>query len=625
MTGSTDVGELIVRIKADIAQLQSGMSQASSVVKHSSNEMTAALGEVKTMMAELGIVVSIGAFVEFEKSALEAANSLYILGQRTGIAASTLSALNIPLKQNGSSVEEFANSVKFMSRNIETASPATIKAFDNIGLSITKLRAMTPEEQFYAITTALSKVTDQSKFVADGMAIFGRSFVTLAPLIKESGGNLEEYVKHIKNVGEALTEDEIKKVHEYDDAWISFWEHMKIHAVEATIKLHDFFTEKDKFANNPDPTDGGTHWPGQPVPTSGGPSWMDGGTGGRGLTKQQQQDAYIARMRAEGAKNAPAPIQQSFAPDPNIDAMLGLNQSQAPQQSFATGNLSDSAAYNKAKGNNNDLAGPTKVQVNELNDYIKALQNESAALGESKVKLDEVKAIREATTKASTDYNNGLRESAALTDDEKQKIIAAVDEYDKQRDALEKLNQEKQKQIAVAAQMEAAISSSLADIALNYKSFGDTITKVMDQIAKKLIEDQITTPFVNSLGQMFGAPDMANKNAQAGAGAGIFSGIAKMLGFAGGGNPPVGVPSIVGENGPEIFIPSTPGTVLPNGASMGSNVTVQQTNNFMPGLEQTIYAAMANVMPQFAAATHASVMQAIQKGGQASQIVGRRG
>jgi len=34
--------------------------------------------------------------------------------------------------------------------------------------------------------------------------------------------------------------------------------------------------------------------------------------------------------------------------------------------------------------------------------------------------------------------------------------------------------------------------------------------------------------------------------------------------FADGGTPPVGVPSIVGENGPELFVPSRTGTIIPN-------------------------------------------------------------
>jgi len=51
-----------------------------------------------------------------------------------------------------------------------------------------------------------------------------------------------------------------------------------------------------------------------------------------------------------------------------------------------------------------------------------------------------------------------------------------------------------------------------------------------------------------------------------------------LLGFADGGNPPVGVPSIVGERGPEIFIPSVPGTIIPNHA-LGSGSGGSVTNN----------------------------------------------
>ncbi len=40
----------------------------------------------------------------------------------------------------------------------------------------------------------------------------------------------------------------------------------------------------------------------------------------------------------------------------------------------------------------------------------------------------------------------------------------------------------------------------------------------------------------------------------------LFSG----LGFANGGNPPVGRASLVGERGPELFIPRVPGTIIPN-------------------------------------------------------------
>lgn len=44
--------------------------------------------------------------------------------------------------------------------------------------------------------------------------------------------------------------------------------------------------------------------------------------------------------------------------------------------------------------------------------------------------------------------------------------------------------------------------------------------------------------------------------------------------FADGGRPPVGRPSIVGERGPELFVPGASGTIIPNEAMGGTNVVV---------------------------------------------------
>lgn len=57
------------------------------------------------------------------------------------------------------------------------------------------------------------------------------------------------------------------------------------------------------------------------------------------------------------------------------------------------------------------------------------------------------------------------------------------------------------------------------------------------------------------------------------------SGIGSILGsifggfFAEGGNPPINKPSIVGEKGPELFVPKTAGTIIPNGGSMANSGT----------------------------------------------------
>ena len=53
-----------------------------------------------------------------------------------------------------------------------------------------------------------------------------------------------------------------------------------------------------------------------------------------------------------------------------------------------------------------------------------------------------------------------------------------------------------------------------------------------------------------------------------------FSIFANLKGFADGGRPPVNRPSIVGERGPELFVPGAQGTIVPNHALGSSNIVV---------------------------------------------------
>jgi hypothetical protein len=60
--------------------------------------------------------------------------------------------------------------------------------------------------------------------------------------------------------------------------------------------------------------------------------------------------------------------------------------------------------------------------------------------------------------------------------------------------------------------------------------------------------------------------------------------LGSIFGFAGGGDPPVNKPSIVGEKGPELFVPKTAGTIIPNGGSTGT-VNNYITNNNVSAID----------------------------------------
>ena len=98
---------------------------------------------------------------------------------------------------------------------------------------------------------------------------------------------------------------------------------------------------------------------------------------------------------------------------------------------------------------------------------------------------------------------------------------------------------------------------------------------VLNRIRDKIIDAQLDK-LVGGFGEAFG------KSASGGKGKGIGGFLGGILGglFAEGGRPPVGKASIVGERGPELFVPKVAGTIVPNdamgggGDSVVNNITV---------------------------------------------------
>lgn len=86
-------------------------------------------------------------------------------------------------------------------------------------------------------------------------------------------------------------------------------------------------------------------------------------------------------------------------------------------------------------------------------------------------------------------------------------------------------------------------------------------------------------------------------------------------GRANGGPVSAGKPYIVGERGPELMIPGSSGTVVPNNRLGGGGVVVNQTINVTTGVQQTVRNEIQTLLPQIAEASKAAVMDARRRGG----------
>jgi len=100
---------------------------------------------------------------------------------------------------------------------------------------------------------------------------------------------------------------------------------------------------------------------------------------------------------------------------------------------------------------------------------------------------------------------------------------------------------------SIASTVESGLVDAIEGAIQGTKTLGEVASSVFRQIQRSLIQFG-----VNSLLGAIGIP-----------------------GFANGGRPPVGRPSIVGEKGPELFVPDRAGTIIPNNQLGGStNVVV---------------------------------------------------
>jgi len=95
-----------------------------------------------------------------------------------------------------------------------------------------------------------------------------------------------------------------------------------------------------------------------------------------------------------------------------------------------------------------------------------------------------------------------------------------------------------------------------------------------------------------------------------------------LTGKAIGGSVQRGQPYMVGERGPEMFVPNQSGSIIPNGQTGGGSVTISQTVNLSTGVAQTVRTEVMNMLPQIQQAAVSGVIDAKRRGGSFGSVFG---
>ena len=124
-------------------------------------------------------------------------------------------------------------------------------------------------------------------------------------------------------------------------------------------------------------------------------------------------------------------------------------------------------------------------------------------------------------------------------------------------DTTDKLNKAFQ---SVEADGLKSLTDGITDAITGAKSLGDAFSDVSKQIIADLVKIAVEKEIVGPLADALGFGDGKS-------GGGIFSALGSLFGggHADGGEPPMGKISLVGERGPELFVPKVPGDIKSNG------------------------------------------------------------
>lgn len=148
------------------------------------------------------------------------------------------------------------------------------------------------------------------------------------------------------------------------------------------------------------------------------------------------------------------------------------------------------------------------------------------------------------------------------------------------------------------------LGTSLANAALKGKGLGDVLKAMLRDIANTALRDSVVNPVGSLLGSVLGG----------------------LFGRAGGGSVNADTPYLVGERGPELFIPHSAGRIDNSGGATGSGSSGVSVNISIDarGAEQGAEARLQAVAADIQQRTFAAVFSAMEQGGRYARISGRR-
>jgi lambda family phage tail tape measure protein len=535
-------------------------------------EFNANLGKAKDKVegfstgAKISLLAVGTAFAASAREAINFADRINDVSKANDMSVQSVLRMSNALSQNGGNTDDagklmasFANKIDEAAQGSEKAQ----KAFTSIGVSLKDLRTLAPQDLFEKTVKSLAAVEDTTRRNALAMDMFGRGIRGVD--IKGFADELDKTKTKFEGADEAF-----KKIGVSVDRLDKLFFNLKVNLAESlapafeafTKSLEDFFNKQgkliDRFAEIRKEAGWWAAWKDKEgiskytapserefgsVQGANIPGIMSG-IGGMAAPKKDIRDVIEAKNKeadaeAKKAKEALKRQQEFYEKELLITQAKGERLQKENELAFASENerklqleLFDIEQKRKQLTLGDQFGRRmTEDQANKWAEAEKARAQEAYQIGESQ------RSFEYGWKKAFATYADNATNAAKLGE---------------------------QAFVSVTSNMEQALDTFVSTGKLK---FGDLAKSIIADLIKIQMRAQLTSLF-KGLSGIFGG------GGGGGGGGGLFSTAPSAGGLkflADGGD--INGPAIVGERGPELFVPKTSGTIIPNhqlGSAMGN-------------------------------------------------------
>lgn len=209
--GVTEVVNALKRVQAEADKAGKTGAKGIGLFNDALKDLGNLTGKIKGLLPAIGITAVVAGFTSMVKGAIQAADALDNMAEKTGATVEALSVLQAVAKKEDIAPEQLEKGlVKFAKAldELQGGSKEAVEAFQRVGLSAKDFQGLDTGTAFAKVADSMGKLKDSSGKTSVAIQLFGKSGADLIPVLNRlSDEGFESLRQKMEETGALIDSD----------------------------------------------------------------------------------------------------------------------------------------------------------------------------------------------------------------------------------------------------------------------------------------------------------------------------------------------------------------------------------------------------------------------------------